>query len=1005
MTASKKNFRVKFYLTLAAAVILGWTARAAELVLAKQGKTDYVIAESAKATPAEKHAAKDLSLYLQKITGAAFPVVAEADAKGKNAIYVGATDFAAKAGIDPDALGKEEWIIRTSGKNLILSGGRQRGTLYAVYVLLEKHFGCHWLDELTEIVPNSPDLTLKELSVRGKPAFGLRMIFTSNRETQPVQLLRVRNMDTRTFSAELGFIEGAPGHTFYSYSKQFPADHPEYHAMNLTGARPPATSASGPGQICLTNPEVRKLMVKLLEKNIIARRKQAAKLKDKGFVASPYHYITPNDTAFNCQCPACKAFMQKEGTESALMVDFINSIADGIKDKYPEVIIGFFAYENNLQPPKRIRPRDNTMVCIAQLNAEWGKKDTYPDLYQPMNSPVNRAAREIILQWSKIAKHLEIWDYWGQYVKNKFPFPNSLVHVLSPDLKLFHENRVERVFVECSAVQPKTSFNMLTIWLGRQLLEDPEQDPAPLIRTFMKGYYGPAADKMTEYLDYMQKRIEETPAKAGKLCAMLVSDRPYLDLAFFKTADKLLDEAEKTCPKDSPYLANVRQERILVDGGIYCLWQKLQKQLPKGEKMPWKPAEILQRYKNYRIADLKRRPFAASVFLTGKDAVPEKIVEKEIASMKGFHAARTGVKNVVMTVPKQADVKTSGDPDAVNWSKAADFSQWYALNGMKIPERKISGKAVQDGAYLYIQLEEKDIDLDKLRPQWWSGDGWELFFSASRSGFPYHQLAVNPKGEFYALAWRDSLAGQKKWECGAVVRSERKDRCWRVRIGLPLASLMSKEEIADDRPVFLNIFRTSPWLNGRIMCLSPIFEAGLHDMLRLAEWIPETPWPKPEDNLVFGKSYQFSRNSNWKSCVNSNPGLEMKKLTDGKFSKGSLPMWFDKQSTAGFAMHGKLELTFDLERTAEIDQVLIHCGAGISGVAFPHSIEVLTGMDGTKFTSAGKLVPESISNAGYRAAALKVPVRKTEARYVKIVFDIRKWFFCIDEVAVQGKWK
>jgi len=1004
MIVSKKNCRVGICLTLAA-MVLGWTARAAELVLAKQGKTDYVIAQSAKAVPAEKHAAQDLSLYLKKITGATFPIVTESAAKGKNAIYVGATDFAARAGIKPDSLDKEEWIIRTSGKNLILSGGRQRGTLYAVYTLLEKQFGCHWLDELTEIVPNRPTLTLKDLSVQGKPAFQLRMLYTSNREHKEVQLLRVRNMDTRTIGAGLGFMENGPGHTFYFYSRQFPADHPEYHAMNLDGKRIPATSTSGPGQICLTNPEVRKLMVKLLEKNITARKKQAESLKDKGFVPGRIYYITPNDTAWNCKCPACKAFTEKEGTDSALMVDFINSIADGIKARHPDILIGFFAYENNLVPPKRIRPRDNTIVCIAQLNAEWGKKATYPDLYRPMNSPVNREAREIILQWSKIAKHMEIWDYWGQYVKNKFSFPNSFVHCLAPDLKLFHDSGVERFFCECSAVQAKTSFLALTMWLGRQLLEDPNQDPAPLIRTFMKGYYGPAAEKMTEYLDYMEKRIEAVPAKAGKICAMNISDRPYLDLAFFKTVDRLLNEAEKLCPEGSLYRLNVRQERIIADAGIYCLWQKLKKQLPKGQKMPWNPTDILQRYKNYRIADLKKRPFAIGLGVSSKDAVPEKIVEKEIASMKGFHVARDGIKPVVMTLPKLVDVKTPGDPAAVNWSKAANLNQWYSMTGIKFPDRKISGKAAVDGKYLYLLLEEKNLELAKLRPQWWSGDGWELFFSASRSGFPYHQLAINTKGEFHAFSYRDSLIDAKKWECGMKIGSEQKNGCWKTWIALPLASLMSKEAVAANRPIFLNIFRTSPWLNGKTMCLSPIFEAGLHDMLHLAEWIPETPWPKPENNLVFGKSYKSTKEPNWKLCRNQDPNVEMKKLTDGKFAKGSSPMWFDKQSTVGFALHGKLALTFDLERTAEIEKVLIHSGAGISGVAFPQSIEVQTSADGAKFISAGKLVPEKLSNAGYRAAVLNVPVRKTDARYVKIIFDIRNWFFCLDEVAVQGKWK
>ena len=40
-------------------------------------------------------------------------------------------------------------MIRTVGDNLILTGGRPRGTLYAVYEFLERPVGCHWLDRET----------------------------------------------------------------------------------------------------------------------------------------------------------------------------------------------------------------------------------------------------------------------------------------------------------------------------------------------------------------------------------------------------------------------------------------------------------------------------------------------------------------------------------------------------------------------------------------------------------------------------------------------------------------------------------------------------------------------------------------------------------------------------------------------------------------------------------------------------------------------------------------
>jgi hypothetical protein len=62
-------------------------------------------------------------------------------------------------------------------------------------------------------------------------------------------------------------------------------------------------------------------------------------------------------------------------------------------------------------------------------------------------------------------------------------------------------------------------------------------------------------------------------------------------------------------------------------------------------------------------------------------------------------------------------------------------------------------------------------------------------------------------------------------------------------------------------------------------------------------------------------------------------------------------------------------------------------------------------MDGKKYTEIGKLVPGKLGNVGYRAEALTVPVKKTDARYVKLVLTVKFWYMCIDEIAVQGQWK
>jgi hypothetical protein len=126
--------------------------RGEPLVLARDGRTDYVVAEADQATEPERFAVRELIHFLSRVTGAALPAVPEsAQSTGSRRIYVGWTKYARRQGIDPAGLGEEEWIIRTVGRDLVLTGGRPRGTLYAVYEFLERSVGCHWLDRETEI--------------------------------------------------------------------------------------------------------------------------------------------------------------------------------------------------------------------------------------------------------------------------------------------------------------------------------------------------------------------------------------------------------------------------------------------------------------------------------------------------------------------------------------------------------------------------------------------------------------------------------------------------------------------------------------------------------------------------------------------------------------------------------------------------------------------------------------------------------------------------------------
>jgi hypothetical protein len=606
-----------------------------KLELASDGRTDYAIVEGPNPTPAERFAAQELSTHLARVTGATFKVISETThVLPSRAVYVGWTKFAHGQGIECSRAGDEEWIIKSFGDNLVLTGGRPRGTLYSVYEFLEQQVGCRWFDELTATIPSQATLILKELDIRGQPAFWDRHIYTGTGDTEEEMTLRARNKDTRGQAAQFGFGNPSGCHTFYTYSSAFPADHPEYLALNSAGKRLVSPNGSGPGQICLTNREARKLVLKRLRTLIAKDHEDVANAKD-GRKPTRVYDVSQNDIHWICQCPECKAFSEREGADSGPLIDFINSLADGIKDEYPGVFIQTFAYCNTIKPPKTVRPRDNVIIRLAQLNAEWSSDaigqswsiDEYPDLFRPMASGINRGACETLVKWSKIAKHMAYWDYWIQY-GDTFPSPYANLHCLQSDLKLFRDCKVEIMFTECEAPET-TSFFALKRWLGWKLMQNPDQDRTVLVKTFMEGFYGPAAGKMTEYLSYMERRIGAVP-ETKKMSAVKPPERPYLDLECYVTCQRLLDEAERLSCRNAVALLNVQRERPPVDAGCYCMWGQLEKQLPAGQSMPWDPEKLIKRYETIRLAQLEAR-YTKDVVKKESDAL-----QKEIAKYRGI---------------------------------------------------------------------------------------------------------------------------------------------------------------------------------------------------------------------------------------------------------------------------------------------------------------------------------------------------------------------------------
>src|SRR4051812_35311120 len=107
--------RVRFFYCCILGFCLFFSSSApASVDLANDGHAKAIIIQQAEATGAEKHAAAELKLHLDAITGASFQIVSSNGA-AENAIIVGPGALASKLFPDTDLnkFGAEEYVIRT----------------------------------------------------------------------------------------------------------------------------------------------------------------------------------------------------------------------------------------------------------------------------------------------------------------------------------------------------------------------------------------------------------------------------------------------------------------------------------------------------------------------------------------------------------------------------------------------------------------------------------------------------------------------------------------------------------------------------------------------------------------------------------------------------------------------------------------------------------------------------------------------------------------------------
>lgn len=472
-------------------------------------------------------------------------------------IAIGATQLAQKAGVNADGLALDGYRLQTQGNVLFLVGqdraprlGKDgqplrisnngtlgyvnaNGTRHGAYGLLERHFGCRWLwpaEAGGEVLPSRSELTLAPLHETNQPAIAQRIIrnyYPENRvnsygrrqQQQALPLLgrsysnlldKAKNSATWFKTQGLGqSIELNMGHAFSDYWKKYSETHPDWFALQADGTRNQvrlATTASRE-RLDTTNPE----LLDFIAQEIIAKFDADPDLKSAS--------ICPNDGSYPsfCLCEVCRRLDPPQGepigfsiidangkarriTYPSLTdryVTFYSHIAEKVGEKYPDHLLGAYAYSVYSSPPLYAKLAPNVFISYVGL------------------SYVNDMQRD---------RDRKSWESWANTAGKMQLRPNSLLgangipaiftHKLGEDIKRTYQTGM--IGMDFDSLTHNWAGRGLNYYVLAKLAWDPSQDVDALVKDYCDSGFGPASPVIQQYFAALEALTNDLARTTGE---------------------------------------------------------------------------------------------------------------------------------------------------------------------------------------------------------------------------------------------------------------------------------------------------------------------------------------------------------------------------------------------------------------------------------------------------------------------------------------------------------
>lgn len=398
--------------------------------------------------------------------------------------------------------GQKRSTVYEAPDNKVVPNDGTAGTQNGIYCFLENDLGCMFVREEAkyDYVPRLNTVCLAGEGRVDNPDFAWRRVYqyevndfaTKDTPVEPKywsRRIKSNGTGEYLFTPEgSGMNDGNAQwgtwcHSVFTFvpPEMYFETHPEYYA--LMGGKRRTEYKGAPGQLCLSNPEI----IGIIEQGM-------RRLMDQ-YPDAIYWDFSINDSKQHCTCSKCNAKYRKYGSQAGVMCEVINELARRMPDKR----ICTLAYFYTKKVPKGITLEDNVSVTIAPLCSS----QLYSSKYGFMNSS---QAKSMVEQWSKVAKHITLWDYTINFRHLLSPFPNYAVQ--GENLQFYKENGVDMVFHQGSREKDDEQARLRSYVLARQLW-DIDTDINVVMGKYLQVTYGSAAEDVAQYLDLMHSEVQK----------------------------------------------------------------------------------------------------------------------------------------------------------------------------------------------------------------------------------------------------------------------------------------------------------------------------------------------------------------------------------------------------------------------------------------------------------------------------------------------------------------